>query len=375
MKFLDALKYRPSKRGAGLAAVAALSAVALVGCSAGNTSDSSDSSGSSEGQTYTLDYATYNPQSGFTAVTFQMWADAVEEATDGRVKFNMHYAGSLLAAPDILKGVADGRADLGYVASVYSTAELPLSQLASVPFTSGSYYDSTVAFTELYAINEDLQEEYHRNGVHALTFVPLSPNIVIGHEKLDTVDSLANKRIRSAGSFDYALQAVGAIPTSVGGGADVYEAFERGTIDAATVWPIDAAVDQGFADIAKDFVFTGTGPTALTANVINLEVWNSLPEDIREAIESVNATDIARQFETLYEWTTTRCETAKESGVTISQFSKSEVEKWQGLLGDEALNAWKSGVTQADADAFLTDYEAIVAGVEDFDDGVQGCLS
>jgi TRAP-type C4-dicarboxylate transport system substrate-binding protein len=372
MKRLDARRNRRGFKKLGLGALAAISAIALAGCS-GNGDATAEGNDSSE--TWTFDYATYNPQGGFTAVTFELWADAVEEATDGRVKFNIHYAGSLLAAPDILKGVADGRADLGYVASVYSAAELPLSQLASVPFTSDSYYESTVAFTDLYATSEDLQEEYHRNGVHALTFVPLSPNIMIGHEKLDTVESLANKRIRSAGSFDYALQAVGAIPASVGGGADVYEAFERGTIDAATVWPIDAAVDQGFADIASDFVFVGTGPTALTANVINLEIWESLPEDIREAIESVNATDIERQFEALHEWVSTRCDTAKEAGVVISQFDKAEVEKWRDLLGDTAIEAWAAGVTSADAQAFLTEYEELVSGIEDFDDGVKGCLS
>lgn len=325
--------------------------------------------------TYTFDYATYVTESGFAAVTFKMWADAVEEATDGRVKFNLHYGGSLLPAQDILRGVADGRADLGFAASVYSTAELPLSQLASVPFASDSFYESTVAFTELYRVNEDLQEEYHRNGVHALTFVPLSPNIIIGKEPMETIDSLANKRIRSSGFFDYAVQAAGAIPASVGGGSDVYEALERGTIDAVTVFPIDAAVDFGFADIADYFVVAGAGPTALTANVINLELWEALPDDLKQAIESVNATDIERQFDTLAEWVSTRCETAKEAGVTITQFSPAEVSKWRTQLGDTAREAWASGVTNGDAEAFYAAFQERVAGVDEFDDGTAACLS
>lgn len=356
---------------AGFAAVAG--AVALGGCSTGN--DAAEDTSSSSSETYTLDYATYVTESGFSAVTFKMWADAVEEATDGRVKVNLHYGGSLLPAQDILKGVSDGRADMGFAASVYSTAELPLSQLGSVPFASDSFYESTVAFTELYQVNEDLQEEYHRNGVHALTFVPLSPNIVIGKEPMETIESLANKRIRSSGFFDYAVQAAGAIPASVGGGADVYEALERGTIDAVTVFPIDAAVDFGFADIADYFVIAGAGPTALTANVINLEIWEALPDDIKEAIESVNATDIERQFETLAEWVSTRCETAKEAGVTITEFSPTEVKKWRNQLGDTARDAWAAGVTDGDADAFYSAFQEQISKVGEFDDGTAACLN
>lgn len=357
-----------SMKWVGLGAAALL---ALTACT-GSAQSGEDSAG---GETYELEYATYITDNGFAAVTFQMWADAVEEKTDGRVKINMHYAGSLLPAQDILKGVEDGRADMGFAASVYSTAELPLTQLASVPFTSDSFYESTVAYSELYQSNEDLQEEYHRNGVHLLTVVPLSPNIIISKEELPNLESLANKRMRSAGYFDYAVEAADAIPVAVGGGADVYEAFERGTVDAVTVFPIDAAVDFGFADVADHFTFAGTGPTAMTANVINLDLWNSLPEDIQQAIEEVNAEDIERQFDTLAEWVQTRCDTAADDGVQISALSEADVEKWRDALGTRAVDEWKAGVTTADADAFYNEYSELVSGIAPFDDGVEGCLT
>lgn len=358
-----------SLKWVGLGAAALL---ALTACTGSGNANGDQSAGD---ETITLEYATYITDNGFAAVTFQMWADAVEEKTDGRLKINMHYAGSLLPAQDILKGVADGRADMGFAASVYSAAELPLTQLASVPFTSDSFYDSTVAYSELYKTNTELQEEYNRNGVHLLTVVPLSPNIVISKEEIPNFESIADQRIRSAGYFDYAVEAAGAIPVAVGGGADVYEAFERGTVDAVTVFPVDAAVDFGFADVADYFTFAGTGPTSLTANVINLDVWNSLPDDIKQAIEEVNAEDIERQFDTLAEWVQTRCNTAADQGVHISALSDADVEKWRDALGSKALDSWMSSVTTADAQAFFDEYSAHVDGIAPFDDGVQACLT
>src|SRR5690606_5674823 len=111
-----------------LAPAAGLIALALVatGCNGGVVSDSADEQ--------TLTVALYTAKNSSLSQTVAWWANAVTEATDGAVDFNINYDGSLLAADDTLQGVGEGRADMGLVAGIYYESQLPLTSISGVPY-------------------------------------------------------------------------------------------------------------------------------------------------------------------------------------------------------------------------------------------------
>ena len=139
---------------------------------------------------YELQFASYIGAAAAQSRASEWWAKEVERRTSGRVKVKFFYQGALLPATDILKGIGDGRADLGYVANAYHPAELPLSSVVGVPFVTSNAEAQMHTFTELYERNTAFRNEWERQGVHVLFFHPLSENIVGMRKPANTVADL-----------------------------------------------------------------------------------------------------------------------------------------------------------------------------------------
>src|SRR5688572_16576858 len=60
-----------------------------------------------------LDTAIFHPESAAWTAPFKWWIDEVEKATQGRVKFIPHYAGSLVSTNETFKALRDGAVPAG----------------------------------------------------------------------------------------------------------------------------------------------------------------------------------------------------------------------------------------------------------------------
>src|SRR5690606_40190477 len=112
-----------------------------------------------------------------------------------------------------------------------------------------------------------------------------------------TVDDLQGKKIRATGSYMNLLTNVGAIPVNLGYG-EAYQALDRGTVDgvAGYTYAIKAyklhEVGSNVAEVNMGLVSTwGAG--------INLDLWNSMPEDLRKVITEVSDEFIDRMAEAI----------------------------------------------------------------------------
>jgi TRAP-type C4-dicarboxylate transport system substrate-binding protein len=91
------------------------------------------SAGPALAQTTTLTMSSWvSPQHHLTGVVLQGWANEVEKATNGRVKFSMlpkHPS----APPGTFDAVRDGLVDLSYVTASYTPARHILPLMAELP--------------------------------------------------------------------------------------------------------------------------------------------------------------------------------------------------------------------------------------------------
>jgi TRAP-type C4-dicarboxylate transport system substrate-binding protein len=123
---------------------------------------------------------------------------------------------------------------------------------------------------------------------HVLFIYACGPGYLHADFPLETAAQLDGLRIRCSGTSTRAIELVGADPIAMPM-ADVYEAAQKGTIDALVSpaetlegWKHNELFDYStlFNQIyASDFFWVA----------MNLDKWNSLPDDLKAAFESVAA--------------------------------------------------------------------------------------
>ncbi|MGH3359444.1 MAG: C4-dicarboxylate TRAP transporter substrate-binding protein [Nocardioidaceae bacterium] len=336
-------------------ALAALTTLGLAACGGVD---------SAEGE-YNLRFASYNVPTAAEAVASKQWAEDVEKATDGRVTVEFFYQEALLGGDETLQGVADGRADMGYIADAYYPAELPLSNVSGVPFVTENPEAQGRAFMDLYADNEAFHDEWESQGVHVVTWAPVPPNIVAMKEPVDGLDDLEGQKIRGYGYVSEALDMAGVSAIGISQ-SEVYEALQRGVLDGTSGASLDIAADRDYQEVAPHFVDVGYGNYAVTANIISLQVWESMPDDIQQAITEVSEQYLDQYLASLGKLETAACDELLEAGGDVSLLEDSEVDGWKQQAGPDVKEIWaddvRSANPEADPDAF---YEAYTAALEE----------
>lgn len=328
--------------------VGALIAPALAACAG---------VGSASGE-YELRFASYNVPTAAESVTSKQWAEDVKEATDGRVTVEFFYQEALLRGDDTLQGVADGRADMGYIADAYYPAELPLTNVAGVPFVTKNAEAQGRAFMDLYENNEALRSEWQALGVHVLTWAPVPPNIVAMKEPVDDLDDLEDQKIRGYGYVSEALNLADASAVGISQ-SEVYEALQRGVLDGTSGASLDIAADRDYQEVAPHFVDVNYGNYAVTANVISLQTWESMPDDIQDAITKVSEKYLGIYLDNLAKLEKTACDELLEAGGDVTLLDEAQTEQWQEEAGPEIEDIWADDVraaTDADPEAFYDAY-------------------
>jgi TRAP-type mannitol/chloroaromatic compound transport system substrate-binding protein len=119
---------------------------------------------------------------------------------------------------------------------------------------------------------------------------------------IDTLDDLRGLKMRIPGLGGQVMSRLG-VTVQVFGGAETYQALERGAIDAAEwVGPYDDE-KLGFHKIASDYYYPGwwePGPT-LTF-LVNRERWDALPSEYQELFRSAAseaAADMTARYDAL----------------------------------------------------------------------------
>lgn len=314
----------------------------------------------------TLTLASYVPEQSASAKSLMAWANDVTERTNGELKFKFFWSGSLLSPADTAQGIRDGRADIGLVAQVYMPSRLPLSTVDSIPFLTSNVRAFGHAFADTYKASEAMRAEYANNGLHMLLFAPADENMFYSKTPLNGVADLKNKRIRGIGLGTMALQAVGASPVAISQ-TEVYEALNKGVLDATSGATLDLGVDFGFHTVAPYIVDPNYGIYASGSYSINKAKYDALAPEVKSVLDEMAAKFLDDYFyPDMKDALADRCRKALDAGAKIIVWDPKETEAWKAAVGDSARKAWLDGVakTGADGEAFLADYEARVRANE-----------
>ncbi|WP_029090522.1 TRAP transporter substrate-binding protein DctP [Brevibacterium album] len=365
---------RISTRSLCGAATAAGAAFALAACGGVAGAGGSDTGAASwQGANYMPEQNSFSR--AFVGVTDFL---AEEDIADTEV----FHQESLLAAADILPGIADGRANVGIINPFYYPGELPLTNVASVPFMSQDPASHTDAMNEMYRSSEVLQAEYDKAGVHLVSFVPVATTIVGSSSPIETVEDFGGKQIRAVGLLSDTISQIGANPVSISAG-EVYQSVETGVIDGYTSYPFDIAIQNSFHEVAPHVADPGFGVYSVGAILMNGSDWDGLTDEQRTAIEAQVDTFAADASGFVASDLEESCTAYLESGSAPVEFSEEEQKKLRDEVGDSQIESWKAdavaaGVEEAHADAFLEELQSQIAdreGSSDADLSIRPCLA
>lgn len=349
-----------------LACLLLLAACGDGGADGGTTDAGDDADAEDTGQTWDLRFATFFGPNAPYARNFERYRELVEERTDGRVAVEVLGGEALLPAPEILPGVGDGRADMGYSIDSFSHAELPLTSIASVPFITANAVAHMRTFWELYNRNDDFRAEWDDMNVRVLFFQAGGPSMLgTSDEPAASVDDIAGLRIRALGFINSAIDQVGGLPQPLPF-PEIYESVQRGLIDGYAL-QFDLIGEAALPEVAPHVVDAGLGQYVLPSITINLDVWNSMPSDIQDTLLEAGEEAMDEIADDILESGEITCDMIEENDGSATVWDDAEVAEWRDAVFDDLLADWQSQVEAAglDADAFYEDFTSTLEEYEE----------
>lgn len=227
------------------------------------------------------------------------FADSVERASGGRMVIDVHPAGAIVGAFEVLDAVDAGVAEMGHGWLGWWMGKHPATNFFAslpahleAPMYMAWFYDG--GGIEL--LNRLLQDEMGLNVLARPAGVYSAETFAWSNRPIRTIEDLVGLRFRTVGWWADILREAGVAVVSIPGG-EVFPALERGVIDAGeftTPWG-----DRLLAFYEVTRYFTGPGihqPTTAQVVLINRTAWERLPPDLQAIIE------MAAEANTIRSW-------------------------------------------------------------------------
>jgi len=240
-------------------------------------------------QSETLSYATWQPEASqdLHALSLHWFEDQLAERTDGAHEINMFWGGTLAGISEIGDAVENKLADMGDLVVPYFPDQLPVNN--AIGFFWPQPHSPKVLADMMGEFHETIPqfgEELAKFNMKLIGLRPLGYYGMLCRDPIRSVDEFAGKRIRAYGvALPAAIQAVGGVPVSMST-VETYEALERGVLDCTPIEPVIAR-GQKYDEVAKYFIDVPLGASWGQFIVINQDVWDGLPADLQETLETL----------------------------------------------------------------------------------------
>ncbi len=296
-----------------------------------------------------------SPHHHLTASVLQVWANDVEKATGGRVKFTMlpkHPS----APPGTFDAVRDGLVDLSFVTASYTPARHILPLMPELPGGGDTALVNSVAYSRIHWKYFQKVGEYR--GVKLLGVFTHGPGQMFTKKPVAGIGDVQGLKIRTGGGVaEQVAKALGA-SAFVKPAPESYELLSSGVADGV-FFPLESIISFKLDTVLEQAtLFPGGMYSSAFGLFMNEEKWNKLPKQDQEAIEKISGEDIARLAGASWDEADRKgMEALKKSGVKIIHASPAfvaEVKKRSApIVEDWIKQASAKGV---DAAKILTEF-------------------
>jgi TRAP-type C4-dicarboxylate transport system substrate-binding protein len=277
------------------------------------------------------------------------WTKRVEEASGGRLKFELYPAMQLGGAPpDLYDQAKDGVVDLIWTVLGYTPGRFPKSEVFELPFMVTKAEATSVAFQQYVEANSI--DEFA--GVKLLCVHTHGPGLFHTKDPVTKLEDLKGMKIRGGSSIiNDMLGRLGAEPVGMPV-PQVPEALSTGVISGTTIpWEVTPALKV--AELVRNHTgFSGTHGlyTQTFAFTMNLDRYNSLPDDLKALIDQNAGVETARAFgATMDAGDAVGLKIAQDAGNNIVTLDEAETQRWKEA-SQATVDAWYEKASAAGFD-------------------------
>jgi TRAP-type mannitol/chloroaromatic compound transport system substrate-binding protein len=222
---------------------------------------------------------------GSKNLRFQEFCDRVNLGSNGRMKLTLYAGGGVVPATEEFDAVHKGLLDFceaysPYILDVFPNAGLFAYTVGGLSALEYVYWMRVGGGAEYY---DEMLDGYGVSLIHGKLFPP--ETFIWTTKPLNNLNDMKGLKFRTAGDDGEMFKEMGVSVVFMAGG-EVYEATQRGVIDAFQL--ADPAIDIELAahEVAKYcYLSPVRQPTDYSCLGINTESWEALPDDLKQLVD------------------------------------------------------------------------------------------
>lgn len=259
--------------------------------------------------------------------------------TNYKIQWNKAYGGTVSGLGEVITGVEKGMLDMGVPVIPFDPSRAAIHNLDfHVPFALSDATEVAKVFDKLYFedntwLLEDIEERFNQK---VLGLCITGGYDIFSTVPIETVEDVKGIKIGAAGPNLSWIEGTGAVGVEMSVG-DSYIGLQTGVAEA-TMQPTDSMVSINIYEVADYMISMDLGSFMCGFPVINLDVYNELPEEVQKIL-----TEVGREYtfasaelaQSTYEDATKYLE--NETDIKIIKFPAEEKRKWCDSLPNVAM--------------------------------------
>jgi len=300
-------------------------------------------------------------QANVPALILDVWADTVEEASEGRIEIDRFPSMQLGGAPpDLMDQAIDGIADIVWTVVGYTPGRYPSTEVFELPFMVDDARAASCAYWNMF---ESHMADTEFAAVKILGTWVHGPGVLHTSEPVETPADLQGMKIRGGSRLvNELLELSGATPVGMPVPA-ISESLSKGVIDGATIpWEVTTALKvPELVDFHTEF----EGPALYTLTFVlamNKEAYDGLPDDLKAVVDDNSGLNLSIfAGGTMADADGPAREFAVENGNEI--LTVTDTSEWETLVRP-IYDTWVDGVAEEDIDgqALIDEAQALMQG-------------
>lgn len=305
---------------------AAVMMVGMTACGGGNSD-----TGETGAETIELTIGHIYNTNHNEALALESWKEKLAEASDGRIQLTIFPSSQLGSEREMAEQVALGTLDMGLSDGPTWSNALDVPELAvfGLPYLYKDIDGQVNAFDEIISVADEYMMPA---GVKPLFCTSASiRGAIMATKPIYTLEDIAGVKMRVPEISMYVdtWANLGANPTTTAWG-EAYTALSQGVVDGCEVDP-STIVDANIQEVTKYFSRTNHMGTVHIISM-NLDKWNSIPEDLQQIILDTAAEVSAAQAEDRKVADAEAEQKMIDAGVEINDVSDEELEKMKNAV-------------------------------------------
>ncbi|GAH37051.1 unnamed protein product, partial [marine sediment metagenome] len=218
----------------------------------------------------------------------QDFVERVNKVSGGRLKIDYYYGGSIVPNDQLLTAVGSGQLDAAMGSADYWPSDIDVALLECPFFGWSNIAEAYRVWYELGMVDL-FREAYAEHNCYFLG--PSFEGITLGgmdlmmNAPVYNLDDLRKLKVRASAQPARVFDALG-VKTVYIPAQEMYTAAATGIIDAEAYGSYVLNYDMGFHEVFKYYLVPSFNAPYCSDWFVNMDVFNSLPEDLKTIVES-----------------------------------------------------------------------------------------